>query len=377
MVKKDYYDVLGVPRDATAEDIKKAYRQKALKYHPDRNPGNKEAEEKFKEAAEAYSVLCDPQKRSVYDRFGHEGLRGEGYSGFEGFDASIFGDFEDILGSFFGFSFGDFFGGGRTSRRRTAQPGRDLALELEITLEEAWKGAEKTLSLHRAETCLSCQGSGLKPGTRKTVCSSCQGRGQIRHQQGFFSISRTCPHCSGEGEVISDPCPECRGAGRIRTKRNLHIRIPAGIDEGARLRLAGEGECGERNAPPGDLYVLVRLKPHERFERRGQDLVCQVSLSFPQAALGAVLDIPTLDGRLEVKVPAGSQPGEVIRIKGKGFKDLRSQRAGDLYVRLNVITPQKLSREEKDLLKRLAELRLDTVDGVVRADLDPLKEVVH
>jgi len=377
MAKRDYYHVLEVSRDACAEDIKRAYRRKALLFHPDRNPGNGEAEEKFKEAAEAYSVLCDPHKRSVYDRFGHDGLRGEGFSGFEGFDASVFDEFQDILGNFFGFSFGDFFGGGRRPRRRSAQAGRNLALELEITLEEAWKGTERDVSLSRAETCPACRGSGLKPGTRKSVCSACQGRGQIRHQQGFFTISRTCPHCRGEGEVIADPCPECRGQGRVRTKKAVRLRIPSGIDDGSRLRLSGEGEAGDRDAPRGDLYVLVRLLPHEHFERRGNDLFCQVSVSFTQAALGVVLDLPGLEDRLQVKIPPGTNSGEVIRLKGKGMKDVRSQKAGDLFVRVQVLTPQKLSREEKELLRRLASLKGETQEGPVRSGLDPLKDVVH
>ncbi|MBM3297700.1 MAG: molecular chaperone DnaJ, partial [Candidatus Aminicenantes bacterium] len=342
MAKRDYYQVLGIARQAGPEEVKKAYRQKALQYHPDRNPGDPEAEEKFKEAAEAYSVLCDTRKKSIYDRYGHEGLRGEGFSGFEGFDPSVFDDFQDILGSFFGFSFGDFFGGGRRTRRSSAQPGRDLALDLEITLEEAWAGTERDVSLNRAETCPVCRGSRLKPGTQKSGCPSCQGRGQVRHQQGFFTISRTCPHCRGEGEVISDPCPECGGAGRQRKKKTIHLRIPAGVDDGARLRLAGEGEAGEGNASPGDLYVRVVLRPHEHFERRDNDLFCQVAVSFTQAALGAVLDIPTFEGRQRVKIPAGTNSGEVVRLKGKGMKDVRTQRAGDLYVRMRVATPEKL-----------------------------------
>jgi molecular chaperone DnaJ len=377
MGKRDYYQVLEVDRDASPEAIKKAYRQKALQHHPDRNPGNREAEEKFKEAAEAYSVLCDPGKRTIYDRYGHEGLRGRGYPGFEGFDASIFEDFQDVLGSFFGFSFGDFFGGERRPRRRAGRPGRDLALELEITLEEAWRGADKDVSLSRAESCPTCQGSRLKPGASMTSCSSCQGRGHIRHQQGFFSISRTCPRCAGEGEVISEPCPECGGEGRIHGKRTIHLRIPAGVDDGTRLRLAGEGEAGDRNAPRGDLYVLIRVLPHAHFERRDNDLFCQASVTFAQAALGVVLDIPWLDGRVQAKVPAGTNSGEVIRLRGKGMKDLRSQKAGDLYIKVRVLTPQKPGREEKELLKKLAALRKEPLEEDVRSGLDPLKDVIH
>ena len=267
MIKKDYYEALGVSRDATPEEVKKAYRKMALQYHPDRNPGNKEAEERFKEAAEAYSVLIDPQKRSVYDRFGHDGLRGEGYSGFSGFNSSIFEDFEDILGNFFNFSFGDIFGTREPQMRRASQRGRDLGLELEIALEEAAFGTEKEIKLSRTELCNVCNGSGLQPGTQKSVCPQCQGRGQMRYSQGFFTISRTCTHCKGNGEVISFPCKDCRGSGKVREKRTIKIKIPEGIDDGYRLRVAGEGEAGDQNAPRGDLYVLIKLKKHKFFER--------------------------------------------------------------------------------------------------------------
>ncbi len=377
MTKRDYYQVLDVARTASTEEIKKAYRQKALQYHPDRNPGNKEAEARFKEAAEAYSVLGDDQKRPVYDRFGQEGLRGEGFTGFEGFDSSIFGDFQDILGSFFGFTFSDFFGTGRRPGRRTAQAGRDLALELDITLEEAFRGAEKEIALNRAEACPACHGTRLKPGTRKSVCPACRGQGQVRHQQGFFTISRTCPHCQGEGEIIPSPCPECRGAGLAKKKKTLTLRLPAGIDDGARLRLTGEGEAGESGAPRGDLYVAVHIKKHETFERQGRDLYCQVSVSFSQAALGVDFDIPTLDGQEQIKIPAGIQSGEVIRLKGKGLQELRSQRAGDFYVRVQVRTPDRLTREQKSLLRQLAELRAEPTEEVAKAQLDRLKDIVH
>jgi molecular chaperone DnaJ len=377
MTKRDYYQVLDVPRSSNTDEVKKAYRQKALQYHPDRNPGDKEAEEKFKEAAEAYSVLCDPQKRSVYDRYGHEGLRGEGYTGFQGFDSTIFGDFQDILGSFFGFSFSDFFGTSQRSRRRGAQAGRDLALELEVTLEDVFHGAEKEIALNRAEACPTCRGTRLKPGTRKTACPTCQGHGQIRHQQGFFTISRTCPQCQGEGEVIPSPCTDCRGTGRAKKKKTLTLRVPAGIDDGARLRLVGEGEAGEAGAPRGDLYVVVQLKKHDVFERQNNDLYCQVSISFSQAALGAVLDIHTLNGPEQLKIPSGTQSGEVLRLKGKGLKEVRSQRNGDLYIRVQVRTPDRLTREQKELLRQLAELRSETRDEVVQAHLDRLKDIVH
>ncbi|MEW5901038.1 MAG: molecular chaperone DnaJ [Acidobacteriota bacterium] len=376
MTKRDYYEVLGVRRNAPPEEIKQAYRQAALKYHPDRNPGNKEAENIFKEAAEAYSVLSDPEKRSTYDRFGHEGLRGEGFTGFSGFDASIFGDFEDILGSFFGF--GDLFGMGRRGRRRQPQKGRDLALEIEITLEEAASGIEKAVHLERAERCPECRGSGMQPGTRKMTCPTCQGRGHARYQQGFFTVSRACSHCHGEGEIISSPCKTCRGASRIRQRRTLKIRIPAGVDEGSRLRLEGEGESGSGEAPAGDLYVVIRLAKHAIFEREDNNLLCQIQISFSQAALGAVIEIPGLDETSEVlRIPPGTQSGEVFRLKGRGIRDVHSHRKGDLYVKVAVKTPDHLSKEEQALLRRLAELRGEDLDKTDRSLVDKLKNIVH
>lgn len=376
MANKDYYEILGVPRNATAEEIKRAYRQLALKYHPDRNPGNKDAEEKFKEAAEAYSVLIDPEKRSTYDRFGIEGLRGGGFTGFPGFDSSIFEEFEDILGSFFGF--GDIFGP-RTRRRKPGpQRGRDLILELGITMEEAVRGVEKEVSLHRAERCPACQGSGLQPGTRKTSCPTCQGRGQLRYQQGFFTISRTCSHCHGQGEIITTPCQECHGSGSVKQKKSLRIRIPAGVDTGTRLRVEGEGEAGEPGAPRGDLYVSIQVARHPFYEREDNDLYCEVPVSFAQAALGAIIEIPSLDGQVEsVKIPAGIQSGEVLKLKGKGIKGFHSYRKGDLYVKVVVKTPQNLSREEKELLRRLAELRGEKLDRPDRSVLERIKNIAH
>jgi molecular chaperone DnaJ len=376
MIKRDYYEVLGIGRNASAEDVKRAYRQLALKFHPDRNPGNNVAEEKFKEAAEAYSVLGDPGKRSTYDRFGFDGLRGEGFTGFSGFDASIFGDFEDILGSLFGF--GDFFGT-RTGRRRSyPQRGRDLVLELEISLEEAAAGVEKEISLNRAEHCSSCDGSGMQPGTKKAGCPTCNGRGQMRYQQGFFTISRTCSHCHGAGEIITAPCSECRGSGRVKQKRKLTVRIPAGIEEGSRLRIEGQGEAGDSAAAAGDLYVVIRVAKHAVFERQDNNLFCQVDISYSQAALGAALEVPGLDRGTEVlKIPAGTQTSAVFRMKGRGIKDLHSRRHGDLYVKIRVKTPENLGKEEKTLLRRLAELRGEDLDTTDRSLIDKLKNVIH
>lgn len=375
MTKKDYYDVLGVHRGASQEEVKKAYRQLALKYHPDRNPGSKEAEEKFKEAAEAYNVLGDSSKRSTYDRFGHDGLRGQGFTGFSGFNASIFEEFEDILGSFFGL--GD-FSGTQGRRRSHPQRGRDLALELEITLAEAATGVEKEISLHRAEACSTCQGSGMKPGTGKTACSSCQGRGQVRYQQGFFTVSRTCSQCYGRGEVISVPCPECRGSGKVKGKASLKINIPPGIDDGSRLRIAGEGEPGEAGAGQGDLYAVIRVAEHDFFQREGNNLLCEVSLSFSQAALGTAIEIANLNDEVELfKIPPGTQSGEIFRLKGRGMRDIHSQRKGDLYVRIILKTPENLTKEQKELLRRLAELRGEELERVNKSLLSRSKNSFH
>ncbi len=364
MNSSDYYEILGVSRSASAEEIKKSYRQQALKYHPDRNPGDKACEERFKLAAEAYSVLGDPQKRETYDRFGPEGLRG---SGFEGFSGSIFEDFEDILGNFFGFNFG--VGGG--ARRARAARGRDLGLAIEISLEEAGTGVEKEISLQRAELCPSCGGSKAKAGTRPAVCPTCGGRGQVRHSQGFFSVASTCNRCRGTGEVISTPCDDCRGEGRKTQKRTLKIRVPAGVGDGVRLRLSREGEAGDAGAGRGDLYVDIRVKPHDIFEREENNLVCGLSISFSQAALGVTAEIPTLSGGPEkLKIPAGTQSGEVFRLKGCGIKDMEHHRTGDMFVKVDVRTPGDLTRDEKELLRRLAEARRENLDrldsGAVR-----------
>lgn len=373
MADKDFYQILGVTRDAPAEDIKKAYRQLALKHHPDRNPGSKEAEEKFKEAAEAYSVLGDAEKRSVYDRFGRDGLRGQGFSGF---DSSVFEDFEDILGNFFGFSIGDLFGGhgrGRSASRRSR--GRDLALEIEIGLEEAGAGIERELKLTRAEACPVCGGSKRRPGTRASSCPSCGGQGQVRIQQGFFTMARTCPRCQGSGEINASPCESCQGKGHVREKRTLKVRIPAGVEDGSRLRLAGEGEAGDEGMPAGDLYVVTRVRKHPFFEREGNDLACEITVSFTQAALGARIEIPTLDGPEVLKVPAGTQPGETLRLKGKGVQDVSGRRKGDLFVRVLVKTPDDLSKEQKALLAKLAELRGEDIEAVDKSVAHRLKNI--
>jgi len=374
MADRDYYGILGVPRDASAEDIKRAYRQLALRYHPDRNPGNSEAEERFKEAAEAYSVLADPDKRSVYDRFGADGLRGQGFAGF---DASVFEDFEDILGNFFGFSFGDLFGGQRARGGRRRSRGRDLALEVEISLGEAAAGVEREIKLNRAESCPACRGSKRAPGTQATSCPTCGGRGQIRYQQGFFTMSRTCPRCQGAGEINATPCPACQGKGHVREKRTLKVRIPAGVDDGSRLRLVGEGEAGDEGMPAGDLYVVIRVRKHPFFERAGNDLACEVTVSFTQAALGARIEIPTLEHEEVVKIPAGTQPGEIIRLKGRGVRDISGRRRGDLFVKVLVHTPDNLSKEQKTLLTKLAEIRGENIESVDKSVIHRLKNILQ
>jgi len=378
MAKKDYYQVLGVARDASAEEIKKAYRQLALRHHPDRNPGSKEDEEKFKEAAEAYSVLADAEKRSVYDHFGHDGLRGEGFQGFSGFDSSVFGDFEDILGNFFGFSFGDLFGGrvhGRGGARRSR--GRDLAVEIDLGLEEAAAGVEKEIKLSRAESCPACRGSKRRPGTSAETCPSCGGAGQVRYQQGFFTMARTCPRCQGAGQINASPCETCHGKGHVREKRSLKVRIPAGVADGSRLRLVGEGDAGDEGMPMGDLYVVTRVRRHPFFEREGNDLTCEIAISFTQAALGARIEIPTLGGSEVLKVPPGTQPGEIIRLKGLGVQDVAGRRRGDLFVKVLVRTPDDLSKEQRALLAKLAEVRGENTESVDKSVIHRLKDILQ
>jgi molecular chaperone DnaJ len=375
MNKRDYYEILGISRDASSEEIKKAYRKLALEFHPDRNPGNKEAEEKFKEAAEAYSVLIDSERRSVYNRFGHDGLRGEGFTGFTGFDSSIFRDFEDILGDFFGFSFGDFFGTRSKRRRYYPQRGRDLGLELEITLEEASFGAEKEIKLSRSEFCTVCHGSGMTPGTEKSNCHHCQGTGQVRYSQSFFTVSRTCSHCQGRGEIITSPCKECHGSGKIKVKRFLKINIPAGIDDGSKLRIAGEGDSGDSGAPRGNLYVLVRLKKHKFFERENGNLYCQIPIAFSQAALGGKVEVPTLEKSEILKIPPGTESGDVFRIKGKGVKSFHSNGKGDLFVKVKIETPLNLTKEQKELLRKFGQSRGDILDSVDKSIANQVKKI--
>jgi molecular chaperone DnaJ len=348
---RDYYEVLGISRDATDVQIKSAYRKLALKYHPDRNPGDAKAEEAFKEAAQAYAVLADPQKRSMYDRFGHAGVSGAGAGA--GFDPTIFADFGDIfsgLGDMFGF--GDIFGGGRR-RRSGPQRGSDLRYDLEITFDESATGTETTILVPREETCDTCKGSGAAEGTSAETCTQCRGSGQLRQQHGFLTVARPCPNCRGTGRFIAKPCAACRGAGRVQRERKLTVKIPAGIATGQQLRLYGEGEHGTAGGPTGDLYVVVHVQEHTFFHREGDDLYCELPIHYPTLALGGIVNVPTLNGREELNIPSGTQPGARFRIRGKGMPNVAGRGHGDLHVIARAAVPKKLSKEQKQLLEQL------------------------
>ncbi len=345
-MKRDYYEVLGVNRDASEDELKKAYRKLAMKYHPDRNPDSKEAEEKFKEAKEAYEILTDANKRAAYDQYGHAGVD-PSMGGGGGFQHG-FGGFADAFSDIFG----DIFGGGG-GRRSNVYRGADLRYNLEITLEEAARGTETKIRIPTMEACETCGGTGAKPGTQPVTCSMCGGHGQVRMQQGFFSIQQTCPTCHGSGKTIAEPCRECHGAGRIKKHKTLSVKIPAGVDEGDRIRLAGEGEAGINGGPAGDLYVVVQLKEHPVFKRDRDDLHCEMPVSFTTAALGGEIEIPTLDGHAKIKIPEETQSGRVFRLRGKGIKGVRSHEHGDLYCHVVVETPVNLNARQKELLREL------------------------
>lgn len=350
MSKRDYYEILGVTRTSTDQEIKSAYRRLAVKFHPDKNPNDASAEEKFKEAAEAYSVLADGEQRRRYDRFGHAGVAGA--SGNANWGAPGFGGIEDILGDLFGF--GDVFGGARAGGRRTAaQRGADLRYDLEISLEEAYRGMTAQLRIPRLETCAVCEGNGAAKGTHPETCHTCAGSGQVRYQQGFFSVARTCHACRGSGRVIKSPCEECRGAGRIEKEKQMEVKIPAGVETGSRLRVQGEGESGAQGGPAGDLYVVIHIAEHEQFERQGSNIYASVPITFAQAALGADVSVNTLDDAERLKIPVGTQTGTVFRLKGKGMPVLGGRGRGDLFVSVSVVTPTSLTREQRKLLEQL------------------------
>ncbi|NNF83608.1 MAG: molecular chaperone DnaJ [Deltaproteobacteria bacterium] len=366
MTRRDYYDVLGVQRNCTLDDLKKAYRKLALEYHPDRNPGSKDAEDRFKEVNEAYSVLSDAQRREQYDLYGHAATAGQGFEGFGGFG---FGGVEDILNDFFGF--GSVFGGFRDRPRR----GPDLRYNLTVTFEEAVFGAEKEIVVPRTGSCGECTGTGAKKGTRPERCAACNGRGQVTVQQGFFSLSRTCGRCRGTGEVIKEHCPACAGSGTIQEKRPLKIKIPPGVDNETRLKLRGEGEAGRGGGPAGDLYVVVTVEEHPFFARNGQDLVCEVPITFSQAALGSEIEVPTLAGRKKLSIPPGTQSAREFVLRGEGVTVINSHRRGNLVVRVVIDVPKKLTKRQKELLTEFQQTAEDSPSPASRSFFEKVKEI--
>ena len=349
MAKRDYYEVLGVPRDADAAAIKKAYRRLAMKHHPDRNSGDNGSEQLFKEAKEAYEVLSNGDKRAAYDRFGHAGVEAGAGMGAGGFNPG------DAFGDIFGDVFGDIFGGGRRGQRSNVYRGADLRYELLLDLEQAVFGDTVNITIPTLNPCETCEGSGARPGTEPVTCNTCGGVGQVRMQQGFFSVQQTCPNCRGAGKTIKDPCATCSGRGRVQVEKTLAVRVPAGVDSGDRIRLSGEGEGGQNGGPPGDLYVDIRVRPHAIFTREGADLSCAVPVSFATAALGGTVDVPTLDGEVNLKIPAETQSGRVFRLRGKGVKPVRGSVQGDLYCSVEIETPVNLTRQQKALLEKFNE----------------------
>ena len=384
MSKRDYYEILGLSKNASEDEIKRAYRRLALKYHPDKNPENhQEAEERFKEICEAYEVLSDSQKRRTYDQFGHEGLRSafKGAGGFDWSDFTHFSDLEDISGNFsdifsgFGIDLGDFGFGRSGGRRAGPRRGSSLRVEIEITLQEAANGVEKVVRVPRYEVCTVCKGQGAKPGTKKVTCPECQGRGQVQTMGGFFTISRTCARCAGEGKIIQTPCSNCRGTGRVKIERKIHVKVPAGSDTGLRLRIAGEGEAGTRGGRSGDLYVDIYVQPDDIFERHGNDLVCGVPISFTQAALGAEIEVPTLNGKVKMRLPAGTQSGKIFRLRGKGMPDVHGYGQGDELVKVIVETPTGLNAKQRRLVQEFAQACGENVNPISRSFIEKAKRL--
>jgi molecular chaperone DnaJ len=373
MTKRDYYEVLGLQKGVGDDEIKKAYRKLAVKYHPDKNPGDKAAEEKFKELGEAYEVLNDPQKRAAYDQYGHAAFdRRAGFGRAGGFH-DPFEVFREVFGG--GSIFEDLFGGGQQHDPTQPQRGDDLRYDMEITFEEAAHGCEKEITVTKPERCDDCHGSGAEPGSRVRTCSTCGGRGQVLTSRGIFSIAQTCPHCHGAGRTIEKPCKTCRGHGRLEKTSKIKLRIPAGVDTGSRLRSSGNGEAGFRGGPSGDLYVVLHVKAHEIFQRDGDDLLCEVPVSFVQAALGAEVDVPTLDGKASIKVPAGTQPGTMFRLKGKGVRNIQGYGSGDLHVRITVEVPTHLSAAQKLKLQEFSELCNGKESPLSQSFLDKAKKL--
>ena len=371
MAKRDYYEVLGVARDADENAIKRAYRKLAMKYHPDRNPNDDSVAEKFREVTEAYEVLSDDNKRSRYDQYGHAGVDEQmqdfwGRGGAQ--DSHAFRDFGDMFGDVFGDMFG-FGGGGRSTR------GADLRYDLSLSLEDAAQGREVELEIPKHESCDTCSGSGAKPGSNPVPCSTCGGHGQVQMQQGFFAVRRTCPTCHGSGKRIESPCGSCSGTGRVRVNKKLKVKVPAGVYDGAQVRVGGEGEVGEHGTPAGDLYIVISLKPHKIFEREGADLYCTMPVTFPQAALGAEVDAPTLEGKIKIRIPSGTEAGRVFRLRGHGVPDIRTGgQKGDLYVRLQIAVPKKMSAKQEELLREFSEETGDDVYPERSSFLDKVKD---
>jgi molecular chaperone DnaJ len=365
--KRDYYEVLGVARDASDDDIKRSYRRLALKFHPDRNPNDAEAERNFKEAAEAYEALSDPEKRARYDRYGHQGLSGTGFHEFTNAE-DIFEAFGDIFG---GSVFGDLFG---RRTRRGPRAGRDLRVQIDLDLLEAAKGVTRSIEIRREELCAQCKGSGAKPGTQPVTCSYCGGRGEVLQSQGFFRIASTCPGCQGRGSQNRDPCSECSGSGRMKAKRSLEIEIPPGVDTGMKVRVRGEGEPGDNGAPRGDLYCYIAVRDHPLFQRDGLNLICQVPITFTQAALGGEIDVPTLAGKKPMSIPCGTQSGEVFHLRSSGMPDPRGRARGDLIVQVIVETPRKLTKRQEELLREFAETEHSNVSPQRKSFFEKLRE---